>query len=186
MYGASPMPEAATDAGDGEAAVGPLSIQGYGMTEGAPATHSGPCDPYARVARSCASAGRARIVAEVKVVDPRDREVPRGRWARSSVRGPMVMKGYWNQPKLTAEALRGGWMHTGDAGYMDEDGFVYRRRPVEGHDHLGRRERLFGRSRERDLPASGGGDVRGDRRPQPSGGGSSVHAVVRAEGRRKR
>jgi long-chain acyl-CoA synthetase len=39
------------------------------------------------------------------------------------VRGPNVMLGYWNQPQATAEAIRNGWMHTGDGGYMDKDGF---------------------------------------------------------------
>jgi long-chain acyl-CoA synthetase len=41
------------------------------------------------------------------------------------VRGPMVMQGYWKQPELTAHTLRGGWMHTGDAAYMDDEGFIY-------------------------------------------------------------
>ena len=45
--------------------------------------------------------------------------------ARSCVRGPSVMQGYWNKPELTQAALRDGWMHTGDAGYMDDDGFVF-------------------------------------------------------------
>ena len=71
------------------------------------------------------SAGRATYFAEVKIVDPGDREVPRGTVGEILSRGPMVMKGYWNQPKLTEDALRGGWMHTGDAGYMDDEGFVF-------------------------------------------------------------
>ena len=51
--------------------------------------------------------------------------MPRGTVGQILVRGPVVMQGYWNQPALTATALRGGWMHTGDGGYMDDDGFVF-------------------------------------------------------------
>ena len=58
-------------------------------------------------------------------MDDDDREVPRGTVGQIVVRGTVVMQGYWNQPALTADALRGGWMHTGDGGYMDDDGFVF-------------------------------------------------------------
>src|SRR5664280_570459 len=44
---------------------------------------------------------------------------------RSIVRGPIVMQGYWRKPELTAQTLRGGWMHTGDSGYFDDDGFLF-------------------------------------------------------------
>ena len=64
-------------------------------------------------------------IADVRVVDEQDRELPVGQVGEICARGPMVMMGYWNLPELTAEALRGGWMHTGDAGYFDEDGFLY-------------------------------------------------------------
>ena len=71
------------------------------------------------------SGGRATLTAEVRIVDADDNEVPRGTVGEVCVRGPGVMQGYWNKPELTATALRGGWMHTGDAAYMDEDGFVF-------------------------------------------------------------
>ncbi|MCY1287552.1 Long-chain-fatty-acid--CoA ligase [compost metagenome] len=102
--------------------------QGYGMTELAPAAtilgpeyHSAECQANGRMY----SAGLPVICVEVRIVDPEDNEVPRGMHGEIVVRGPNVMLGYWNNPEATAEALRGGWMHTGDGGYMDEDGFVY-------------------------------------------------------------
>ena len=59
------------------------------------------------------------------MLGPDDAPVPTGQIGEICVRGPMVMQGYWQQPELTAEALRGGYMHTGDAGYFDEDGFLF-------------------------------------------------------------
>ena len=103
-------------------------IQAYGMTELSPAAtflapryHAteGPDSGRLR------AAGRAAPTVEIRIADEEDREVPRGTVGQILVRGPIVMKGYWNQPALTADALRGGWMHTGDGGYMDEDGFVF-------------------------------------------------------------
>ena len=58
-------------------------------------------------------------------VDDDDNELPRGQVGEIIVRGPNIMLGYWQQPELTAEALRGGWMHSGDGGYMDDRGFVF-------------------------------------------------------------
>jgi acyl-CoA synthetase (AMP-forming)/AMP-acid ligase II len=71
------------------------------------------------------AAGRVAHTAEIRIVDDEDRDVLRGSVGQIVVRGPIVMQGYWNQPALTAEALRGGWMHTGDGGYMDDEGFVF-------------------------------------------------------------
>jgi acyl-CoA synthetase (AMP-forming)/AMP-acid ligase II len=71
------------------------------------------------------SAGQAGVCAEVKIVDAEGREVPRGVVGEIIVRGPGVMLGYWNQPELTAQSVRDGWMHTGDGGYLDDDAFLY-------------------------------------------------------------
>jgi long-chain acyl-CoA synthetase len=58
------------------------------------------------------------------IVDPDGREVPRGKVGELVIRGPNVMIGYWNKPEETAAALRNGWLHTGDAATMDEDGLI--------------------------------------------------------------
>jgi acyl-CoA synthetase (AMP-forming)/AMP-acid ligase II len=62
---------------------------------------------------------------EVRIVDDQDLEVPRGTVGEIVARGANVMLGYWNRPEETDSALRGGWMHTGDGGYMDEHGYVF-------------------------------------------------------------
>ena len=59
------------------------------------------------------------------IVDEDGREVPRGEIGEIVVRGPIVMQGYWNKPEETAKALRDGWLHTGDAAVMDDEGLVY-------------------------------------------------------------
>lgn len=102
--------------------------QAYGMTELSPTiTMLTPEEhlPNPKRAQRLRSAGRPMLIAEVRVVDEQDRELQVGQVGEICARGPMVMMGYWNLPELTAEALRGGWMHTGDAGYFDEDGFLY-------------------------------------------------------------
>ena len=71
------------------------------------------------------SAGIPRTDVEVKVVDENDHELPPGQMGDIVVRGEVVMKGYWKNPKATAETLRGGWLHTGDMGVMDEKGYVF-------------------------------------------------------------
>lgn len=71
------------------------------------------------------AAGRANPGTEVRVVDENDRDVPVGEVGEIIARGPQIMKGYWNMPEATAEALKGGWMHTGDAARMDDEGYVY-------------------------------------------------------------
>jgi long-chain acyl-CoA synthetase len=62
---------------------------------------------------------------EARIVDDNDREVPQGQEGEIVLKGPMVMKGYWNLPGQTAEAIRNGWLHTGDIGYVDAEGYYY-------------------------------------------------------------
>jgi len=70
------------------------------------------------------SVGVARTDVEVRVVDEFDAELPAGEIGEIVVRGDVVMKGYWNNPEATAKTLKGGWLHTGDMGSFDEDGFL--------------------------------------------------------------
>jgi len=70
------------------------------------------------------STGIARTDVEVRVADETDRDVPSGQSGEVLVRGDVVMKGYWCDPAATAQTLRGGWLHTGDIGAFDEDGFL--------------------------------------------------------------
>jgi len=71
------------------------------------------------------SIGKEGINAEVRIFDDQDRELPSGEVGEIVLRGPNIMKGYWRKPQETAEALRGGWYHTGDLGYIDADGYIY-------------------------------------------------------------
>lgn len=71
------------------------------------------------------SAGIPRTDLEVRIFDEKDHELPPGQMGEIVVRGEVVMKGYWENPQATSETLRGGWLHTGDLGIMDEKGYVY-------------------------------------------------------------
>jgi len=94
--------------------------EGYGLTE---------CSPFAcyndLVEHRFGSVGRAVEGFELAIFDENDLEVPIGAWGEIVIRGPGVMKGYWNRPEDTEKALRGGWLHSGDIGRMDDVGFVY-------------------------------------------------------------
>ena len=111
-------------------AFGSIFVQIFGQGE-APmavttlpiAEHRIEADPVAF--RRLASAGRAVTGVRVSVVDEQDRELPAGETGEIAVRGDLVMKGYWNNAAATAETLRNGWLHTGDLGNLDSDGYLY-------------------------------------------------------------
>ncbi len=98
-------------------------VEGYGLSEASPVTHANPI--FGR--RKVGSIGRPWPAVDARIVDIETgtRTLPAGETGELVVRGPQVMKGYWNKPQETAEALRGGWLHTGDIATMDEDGYFF-------------------------------------------------------------
>ncbi|MBE0594962.1 MAG: AMP-binding protein, partial [Gemmatimonadales bacterium] len=78
-----------------------------------------------QAARRLGSVGRECLHVEVRIFDGEDRPVPAGEAGEIVVRGDLVMKGYWENPEANVEALRNGWLHTGDIGYLDEDGYLF-------------------------------------------------------------
>ena len=127
IYGGGPMYVA--DVERALAAFGPKLAQIYGQGE-APMTitalsrerHAESDHP--RYRERLGSAGIARTDAEVMVVGEDDRPLPAGETGEIVARGDVVMRGYWENPEATAQALKGGWLHTGDVGRFDEDGFL--------------------------------------------------------------
>ncbi len=122
-FGASPMPEAVLRRAM-ETLPGCAFYHLYGMTEAAPlVTAAKPGD--ALDPRLIKSAGKAGFMVEVRIAGDDDVELPRGTAGELQVRGPNIMLGYWNKPEATAAAMRGGWYHSGDGAFMDEDGQVF-------------------------------------------------------------
>ena len=78
----------------------------------------------------------------MRIVDRGDREVPPGERGELVFRGPNLPVGYVNRPEATAEALRGGWYHSGDVAYMDTEGYIYIVDRFHRHDHLRRVQHL--------------------------------------------
>ena len=97
---------------------------GYGITEAAPVVLSNPI--AGKGVQKVGSCG-VPLVPEIEVAafDENDRPVKQGEVGELVVRGPNVMSGYWNNPEATSEALRNGWLHTGDMICFDEDGYGY-------------------------------------------------------------
>ena len=103
--------------------------QGYGATEtaGAAIAALGWYDHHLEGPKSkyLASAGKPAPNGRVKIVDENDQTLGPGEYGEICAKGEHIMLGYWKNPKLTAEVLKGGWYHTGDMGYMDEEGFIF-------------------------------------------------------------
>jgi acyl-CoA synthetase (AMP-forming)/AMP-acid ligase II len=126
-YGASPMTQGTLKQAM-KKLPGVEFCQAYGQTELSPiVTVLGPeyhCF-QGELAGKASSAGQCNIGCEIKIVDNEGNELPVGTIGEVAATGPNVMLGYWKNPEQTAKALVDGWVLTGDAGYLDEDGFLF-------------------------------------------------------------
>ena len=123
-YGAAPMPQPLL-AAVMERMPGVGLLQSYGQTELSPVATMLPPEEHRPGSPRLRSVGQAVPNVEVRIADAQDRPLPPGEVGEVQVRGPTVMKGYWNRPEETERALRGGWMHTGDAGFLDDEGYLH-------------------------------------------------------------
>jgi long-chain acyl-CoA synthetase len=104
-----------------EDAFGAKVMEGYGLSETSPVA----CSNHPDRERKAGSIGTPIEGVELRVVDESDEEVPQGEVGEIVIRGHNIMKGYWQRPEATAEAMRGGWLHSGDMARTDEDGYFY-------------------------------------------------------------
>ncbi len=95
-------------------------FEGYGLTE---------CSPFAcynhDFRHKFGSVGTAIENFELKILDENGYELPLGQWGEICIKGPGVMQGYWGKPEATAQAIRNGWLHSGDIGTMDDEGYIF-------------------------------------------------------------
>jgi long-chain acyl-CoA synthetase len=104
-----------------EEAFGCVVLEGYGLSETSPVA----CSNHPDTERKPGSIGTPIEGVEMRVVDEDDNPLPQGEVGEIVIRGHNVMKGYWQRPEATAEAMRGGWFHSGDIARVDEDGYFY-------------------------------------------------------------
>ena len=107
---------------EGWSARGVPLLQGWGMTETSPA---GTMVDAEDAIRKVGSAGKAMMHTAIRIVDDAGRDVAAGGIGELLIKGPNITPGYWNKPEATAKAFTNGWLHTGDAARMDDEGFVY-------------------------------------------------------------
>lgn len=120
MSGAAPLPREVQE--KFETLTGGRLVEGYGLTEASPVTHVNPIWGN----RKQGSIGVPLPDTDCRVINPETGDtMPPGEIGELAVRGPQVMKGYWNKPEETANVLRDGWLHTGDMATVDEKGYFY-------------------------------------------------------------
>ncbi|NOZ05333.1 MAG: long-chain fatty acid--CoA ligase [Chloroflexi bacterium] len=118
ISGSAPLPLEVQE--EFERITGAELVEGYGLTEASPVTHANPL----RGKRKAGTIGLPFPNTDAKIVDPDTREaMPQGEIGELAVRGPQVMKGYWNRPEETAAVLQDGWLYTGDIASVDDEGY---------------------------------------------------------------
>jgi fatty-acyl-CoA synthase/long-chain acyl-CoA synthetase len=126
LYGASPISENRLK--EALEIFGPIFIQLYGQTECPQIVMTMSMDDHEKAMTNpklLSSCGKPSQMASVRIVDDNGNEVPTGEVGEIIVNAPFTMKGYLNNPDLTASVMRDGWLHTGDMGTFDEEGYVY-------------------------------------------------------------
>ncbi len=121
ISGSAPLPVKVKE--DFEKLTGAKLVEGYGLSEASPVTH---CNPIYGLNKP-GSIGIPFPDTDAKIVDLEtgEKEMPVGEPGELIVKGPQIMKGYWNMPEETARVLRDGWLYTGDIARMDKDGYFY-------------------------------------------------------------
>ena len=124
VYGASPIPESLLK--EAVSLFGCDFVQLYGMTEATGSvTYLPPEDHDENGNPRMTSCGKALPGMEIKICDPQGKELATGTTGEIWVKSNALMTGYWGKPEATAEVLEDGWYKSGDAGYLDEDGYLY-------------------------------------------------------------
>lgn len=121
MSGGAPLPVEVRQ--KFEAITGGKLVEGYGLTETSPVTHINP--PTGSPKTGSIGLPIADTAARIMDLETGTREMPVGEIGEITLRGPQIMKGYWNKPEETALVLRGGWLYTGDVAKKDADGYYY-------------------------------------------------------------
>ncbi len=105
---------------------GGVLVEGYGLTESSPVTHANPLDKTLKTVK-IGSIGLPWPDTDAKIVDTQTgiKELATGQEGEMIIKGPQIMKGYWNLPNETKDVLRNGWLYTGDIAKMDQDGYFF-------------------------------------------------------------
>jgi long-chain acyl-CoA synthetase len=104
-----------------EQATGTKILEGYGLSETSPTATFNQLETGQKVG----SIGKPVWGVQVKIFDEQDQEVPQGERGEIVIKGHNIMNGYWRRPEATAEAIKNGWFHSGDIGYIDDEGFIF-------------------------------------------------------------